>query len=113
MEECRYIPTNTLASSGEERQGINVGGFNALIPTVRWPARSGLYHQSLLEPPGLNSLLRIGFTVYPLFTSFALLKSPTYDYSARGLGIREHYQHALGRDIPSPTIYIIIGLKEH
>lgn len=33
---------------------------------------------------------------------FALLKSPTYDYSARGLGTSEHYQHAVGGQ-SSPT----------
>lgn len=42
---------------------------------------------------------------------FALLKSPTYDYSARGLGTSEHYQHAVGGQ--SSPINIIVGLKEH
>lgn len=62
-----------------------------------------------LELPGasgfLKHLLLTRFSFLLLMKPphiFALLKSPTYDSSARGLGTSEHYQHAVGGQ-SSPT----------
>lgn len=58
------------------------------------------------------NLLYFLFFLKKKTTIFALSKSPTYDYSARGLGTSEHYQHAVGGTV-LPYKHIIIGLKEH
>lgn len=70
-----------------------------------------------MADPHVQDLLLTCFISFFFFlkkkpTIFALSKSPTYDYSARGLGTSEHYQHAVGGTV-LPYKHIIIGLKEH
>lgn len=85
--------------------------LHCLLPGTQQPARPG--SALFTSHPWDGGSSRTGLAVNLLFflflknktkqtTTFALSKSPTYDYSARGLGTSEHYQHAVGGP-SSPT----------
>lgn len=114
-------PSPCLGSPGCRPLPARRGGtaqVNALHPTTAWLAQSGCTslspHSSLGQRfPQAQDLLITCFIEFfkKMFVKkpphifapfFFFLKSPPYDYSARGLGTSEHYQHAVGGQ-SSPT----------